>query len=188
MSYLLVLILTLGFGSAYAADTPQSDQESLHRQIELEVEPVAYLLGGAGGHLRFLNDNLRFSLEVFGLNIPQTLHGHDAFDVSVIGAEIHFEYFLENDRGGWFLGPEIGMSKMEVTHRQTDETHKEPGLSAGVRGGYRWYPDWGNFYFAPVAGLVYSFSNDSITLSGDTFESGPFTPFVTIGLGYSFEL
>lgn len=185
MLYLYFLLLVFMPGMP---DLNQPGQNHTHRQIEVEVEPVAYFLGGAGGHLRYFHDSRRISLEVFGLQIPRSLHGHDAFDASTIGVELHFEYFFGDDRDGWFLGPEIGVSNLEVTHRDTGVYEERTGLSAGVRGGYRWYPGWYDFYFAPVAGLVYSFSNEPVTISGDTFETGPFTPFVTIGIGYSFDL
>lgn len=89
---------------------------------------------------------------------------------------------------GFFFGPEVGVSRLEVTHRESGLNDTHTGYSVGIRGGYRWYTGLGNLYLAPVAGLVYSLNAEDMEIGGEVYEAGAFTPFVTVGIGWSFDL
>ena len=60
--------------------TVQSEDRSI--QFDVEVEPIAYILGGAGIHFGIQPSDWKYTLELFGLNIPESLHGNDGFDAS----------------------------------------------------------------------------------------------------------
>lgn len=156
-------------------------------QFDVEVEPVAYILAGAGIHFGVQPADWKYTLEMFGLNIPESLHGNEGFDASVLGAELHFEYFLtDRSPGGFFVGPEISFSRLEVTHRESGIREDHNQFSAGLRGGYRWYTGLGDLYVSPTAGVVTSLNSKDFEIEGEAFKTGTVTPFATVGIGWSF--
>lgn len=155
-------------------------------QFEVEVEPVVYLLGGAGGHVGMQRGAWTYTVEVFHLTIPESMHGNDGFDASPLGVEFHLERFFGEEAGGFYAGPEAGLVRFDVTHRATGARERRTRYSVGVRGGYRWYTGLGNLYLSPVVGLGYTLNGAPIDVAGETFESGSVTPWGTVGIGWSF--
>lgn len=94
----------------------------------------------------------------------------------------------EDRAGGFHLGPELALSRLDVTHRESGETAGRLNYSVGLRGGYRWYTGLGGLYFNPVGGLMYTLNAGDIDLADESFETGSLTPFVTVGAGWSFRL
>lgn len=180
ISLITLLILLLSVDS--------NEAQSQNRLIEVEVEPVAYIFDGAGIHGRYMHDNWRYSVEVLGLTIPESLHGNEGLEATTKAAELHFERFFNNSAKGFFIGPEAGISNFEITHTASGESRDRIQYSVGLRSGYRWYTGLGDLYLAPVAGVVYTLNSKDITIGDEVFESGPATPFVTMGIGWSFEL
>lgn len=164
---------------------PGRAQQAPTNHLEIEIEPVAYLLGGAGGHVGYQTGRWTYTLEVFGLTVPRSLHGNEGFEASPLGAEIHFERSFGGERGGFYAGPEIGVNQLTVTHKPSGERATRIRYGIGVRGGYQWYPGWGDLYVSPVAGLVYTLNSESVRIRNHRFKTGPVTPFVTVGLGWS---
>lgn len=164
---------------------PVNAQERTYR-LEIETEPVAYILSGAGGTVAYHRNYWTYSIEVFRADIPQSLHGHEKFGTSTVGAELQAERFFGESSDGFFAGPEIGIGRLDVTHHASGKQESHVRYSVGVRGGYQWYTGLGNLYLSPVVGLVYTLNAEAIEIEGDTFESGPLTPFGTVGIGWSF--
>lgn len=182
MRYLASIIVLLFFLSS--AETAEAQQEV--QRFEVEVEPVAYILNGAGVTGAYQRGRWNYSIEVFGLEIPESLHGDERFGVSTLGAELQAERFFGAPEAGFFAGPEIGVSNLEVTHQASSTRESRMQYSVGLRGGYRWYTGLGDLYLSPVAGLVYTLNSEAIEVEGESFESGSLTPFATVGIGWSF--
>lgn len=161
---------------------------SAQQKIELEVEPVAYILNGAGATAGYQSNNWQYSAEIYGLDLPESLHGNESFDASLIGAEAHLERFFNGTGSGFFIGPEFGVSRLEVTHQTTGISEEHIQYSIGVRGGYRWYTGLGKLYLSPVGGLGYTLNSKDFEIEGDVFESGNLTPFITVDIGWSFGI
>lgn len=130
--------------------------------------------------------NWKYEVEVFGLEIPESLHGNDGFTASPLGAELHVEHFFGEDPGGFYVGPEAGIVQLEVTHRASGMSTQKTRYSIGVRGGYQWYTGLGNLYVSPVVGVSYTLNADAIDVGDETFETAPIGPWGTVGLGWSF--
>ncbi len=169
----------------FVCAVPTSAQPEAHH-VDLEVEPLAYTFGGAGGHVAVQAGAWKYEVEVFSLEIPRSLHGNDRFSASPFGAELHFERFFGESPGGFYVGPEVGIVRLDVTHRSSQTSERHLRYSAGVRGGYQWYIGLGNLYVSPVVGLSYTLNGESISIGGDTFESTPLGPWGTVGIGWSF--
>lgn len=166
------------------AGPAQAQQASRH--LDLEVEPLAYAFGGAGGHVAYQSGAWKYEVEAFGLEIPESLHGNDGFGASLLGAELHFERYFGEGPGGFYVGPEVGLVRLDLTHRASGRGEQRVRYSIGVRGGYQWYPGLGNLYISPVVGVSYTLNGGSVSVGGDTFESAPIGPWGTVGFGWSF--
>ena len=183
----LVAMLT---STVSLAAEDQPDDESVNsgaiQQVDLETEPVAYLLRGAGGTVAGQIGEWRLTLEGFYVRQPQFLHGNEGFEASTWGGELHTGWFFTDGPGGWFVGPEFGITRQDVTHRETETTKHHIEYAVGLRGGYRWYPGLGNLYLNPHGGVSFTLNPRDFDIAGDTFESGRLTPFATLGIGWSF--
>lgn len=166
---------------------PTANAQGIKKEFSIETEPMAYILGGVGMTGSYQYGSWTYSIEAFGeLTIPELLHGNQGFEARLVGIEVQIERFL-NGTDGFFLGPEIGISKLEVVHKSSDEEKAHTGYSVGLRGGYHWETGLENLYVSPVAGVGYSLNAEDIKIQNQTFESGDFTPWATIGIGWSFS-
>lgn len=177
ISTFAIVLITLATQPLNAQDTVQ--------QFSIETEPVAYILGGAGVTGGYQHGSWTYSIEAFGeLTVPESLHGNEDFKSSLKGIELQVERFLTGTEG-FFLGPEIGVSKLEVTHEPSNSSHTSTGFSVGLRGGYHWNTGLGNLYLSPVCGLSYALESRDIKIQNETFERGSVTPWATLGIGWS---
>lgn len=176
---LLVLLFTPGF-------TVAQDRVVDRRDVQVEVEPLSYLFGGAGGTLGYRVGAWEVSLEGYGFTVPESLHGNEGFDSDLLGAELQFERFLGDRPSGFYLGPEVGVSRLEVTREDTGANESRVGVSVGLRAGYRWWTGLGGLYVSPVGGVSYSPGSEDIPVEGRRFETAPVGPWATVGVGWAF--
>jgi hypothetical protein len=154
--------------------------------FDLKVEPLSYAFGGAGGHVGVQGSDWRYTLEVFTLDVPESLHGNDGFSASPLGAELHVERSFGDTHNGFYVGPEVGVVRLKVTHRASGTTEQRTRYSVGIRGGYRWYTGLGNLYLSPVVGLSYTLNDADVDVGPATFESASLGPWGTVGIGWTF--
>lgn len=152
----------------------------------VESEPVAYAFDGAGGTIAYRTGPWTVSLEGFTLSRPESLHGNEGFDSSNSGLQLQLERFVGGGSEGLYLGPEIGVSALEVTREQSGATEQRVGISAGARLGFHWQTGLGGIYLSPVAGVGYSFTPDDLDVGGRSYDVSPVTPWATVGVGWSF--
>ena len=163
-----------------------AQQAVAQRGPALEVEPVAYALGGAGGTVAYRYGAWSASIEGFTLTVPESLHGNVGFESSTAGAELQVERFVGRSPDGFYLGSEVGVSRLEITHQESGATEERFGVSVGARFGYQWRTGLGGLYLSPVAGVSYSLASDDVSVRGETFERTPVTPWATVGIGWQF--
>lgn len=182
MKYLTTLFISLLIA---LTSEPLNAQEKV-QVFSIEAEPVAYILGGAGITGSYQHGPWIYSIEAFGgLTVPESLHGNEGFETSLRGLEPQVERFL-NGTDGFFAGPEVGVSRLQVTRKSTGIRETHTNYAVGFRSGYHWNTGLGNLYLSPVLGISYALNSDDIQIGNGTFESGPVTPFATVGIGWSF--
>lgn len=178
-------VITLVIALIVIVTQPLNAQDKV-QQVSIETEPMAYILGGAGITGSYQHGPWSYSIEAFGeLTVPESLHGNQGFRAELTGLELQVERFLKGTEG-FYIGPEIGISNLKVTHKPSNSRQNHTGYSIGLRGGYHWNTELGNLYITPVAGLSYSLNPKYFQIQAETFESGPVTPWATVGIGWSF--
>jgi hypothetical protein len=167
------------------AAKPMNAQDRV-RQIGIETEPMAYILGGAGATASYQHSRWTYSIEAFGeLTVPESLHGNQGFESSLKGIELQVERFLTGTKG-FYLGPEVGISNLEITHKPSKNSQTKTGFSVGLRAGYHWNTGLGNLYLSPVGGLSYALNSEDIQIQNEKFENESVTPWAKVGIGWSF--
>lgn len=156
------------------------------QKFSIETEPVAYILGGAGITSSYQDGPWTYSIEAYGeLTVPESQHGNQGFSTALKGVILQAERFITGT-DGFYIGPEFGIASAEITLKSTTESRTYIGYSIGLRGGYHRNIGLGNLYLSPVVGIGYSLNGEDIEINNETFESKPFMPWGTVGIGWSF--
>ena len=71
-----------------------SNGNAQHNHFELEVDPLAYSLGGASGHLGFTFKNERIFLGYGQLTLPEAMQSNENVSESFKAISFKWEYFF----------------------------------------------------------------------------------------------
>ncbi|MEX0685497.1 MAG: hypothetical protein WD267_11105 [Balneolales bacterium] len=145
-------------------------QSSTSRAFDVEIDPIAYIANGFSVHGGYLTGAWRYDVGIFGLELPEWVHGNEEFTASFIGAGWKIDRFLKGIPDGLFVGAEGGLIRLDVTHKPSELERDRIQYSLGVRGGYRWNTGLGNLYVTPWLGLGFTLNAEDITINGDTFD------------------
>lgn len=154
-------------------------------QVEVEVDPIAYGLNGFSLHVAKVLGSARVNVGTFGADIPRAFHGNAGWNATVRGVGLKLDY-LGSDLDGLFVGAEGGFMRMRYTLRSAAETAKRNNIAGGVRGGYRQPIGGSGLYVVPWVGVSYGFRTEDVVVAGETFESGAWTVFPTVHIGWRF--
>ncbi len=170
---LFVLLLVLWFCT----------METGFAQVQVEVDPIAYLLKGYSVHMGYLFQTSKVDAGVFGLEVPKSIHGNAAFTVKMGGFGLKWHYFGKST-GGFYAG--IGTGYSGTKYSANGETRTVNSFSVGVEAGYRIEFQGTGFYICPWLGLDHDFGPKNIFVAGKSFKLGEITPFPTVHLGWKF--
>ena len=162
------------------------------KHFELEIDPIAYVLGGASGHAAFTWKNERFQLGYAQLSMPEALRNHENLSESFKSISLKWDYFFgkHNANQGFFVGPTFDY--LFLTYEdEFSETYKEDQLSLGVRGGYKFdlfkkSKAFNGLYVTPWLGVSAFTKSKDIEVGGKTYTRKPISIFPTVHLGWSF--
>lgn len=177
-SMLQILVLSFVFGFPF---TPVAAQ-----QLDVEIDPIAYGLDGFSVHTAYGVNGWRFDLGVYGLTLPEAIHGNEGLSAKFVGAGWKVDRFLKGGSEGAFVGIDGGVSRKEIGDVDTRETAHRVEYAMGGRIGYRWMTGLGNLYVTPWVGLGYVLNAEDVVLNGKVFENSAFQPFPTIHVGWRF--
>lgn len=152
--------------------------------VDVEIDPIAYALSGQSVHAGLWVDQFRFDVGAFGLKVPEFLHGQEDLEQRFSGFGLKADYVFRDDRKGFFVGIEGGLSRAYYTDPAIDLTVERLIPQAGIRGGYRIHV-WSDIYVIPWVGVGRQFSDTEIAVGDKTFEQSAWTFFPTIHIAYA---
>lgn len=163
------------------AATPAAAAPSL----DLEVDPLAYGLGGYSLHAGLNWDRLRLDLGAFAMDLPEWAHGNDGFDASFDGFGAKLQAFLFEGTTGPFAGVSGGVSRALVRRSGTNLAQRDEHVSVGAQIGWR-FDLFAGFYATPWVGIDYTFGSEDVELGDAVYENQALQFFPTVHLGYRF--
>lgn len=185
-SFVTVAALTVGIApSASAEPATQVAAQAAPVRVDVELDPLAYALGGYSVHVGVGTDHFRFDLGAFGMDMPDFVHGQDDFSVAFGGFGVKAHAFLEADGTGGFIGLSAGLVHTLVRRDGTELARRDTHLSAGLELGWL-FRVAGGFYVKPWVGVGWDFGAEDVTLGDATYEAQALQIFPTVHLGWAF--
>ena len=177
------LVLALSASTAQAASTAEAETAE-RAGVDIEIDPLAYAIGGASVHVGLHTGPVRFDLGAFSLKVPEWLHGNEGFTAQGHGFGLKADLFPRKDHTGFHLGPQLDITHQTVTHDATGESALYREIATGGRVGYRIQHRSG-LYVNPWIGAIYRITSPTeIDLGGETYTQGKVVPFPTVHLGW----
>ena len=168
-------------GLARAA-TPADCSTEPRFHADLELDPTAYVLDGFSLHAGIGWRKLRLDLGVFGLAVPQFVHGQRDFDVAFDGYGMKLQYFPFAEQRGAFVGLDGAYSRSTIRLEGSQLSARDNQFALGANAGFR-IDIVGGLYLTPWLGVAYAFGADDVTLDGKTFAGKPLIIFPALHLG-----
>lgn len=168
-----------------------SQELEKHSRLEIEIDPIAYILQGYSFHGIFAYNRLRTDLGVFAIVQPEGFTGNKGFQVNTNGFGLKVNYLL-NEKQTWYTGIGFGYSNNNIKQLKTDKTQSESVFGFGLHLGYRWFMfknvsnKFRSLYLSPWFSIDYNFPLNSIYFDGDDYTQKAITFFPTIHIGYKF--
>ncbi len=154
------------------------------QDIEVEVDPLAYMLKGYSVHGALAEKNLRVDLGVFGIEVPDAIHGNTGMTQFTQGVGLKAQYSFSEDRSGVFVG--IGTDYSWTRYGSGGTQTQEAAPSVGVNFGYRFPIGSSGLYVTPWIGLDYTFASKQVAVGTQTFNQSSLRVFPTIHAGWRF--
>jgi hypothetical protein len=159
--------------------------------LEIELDPLAYALGGASGHIAYTFKNERIQLGYGQLTLPENMQNHEGISESFKAISLKWDYFFgqEDPSQGFFAGPTFDY--LFNTYESDTDEFKEDQLSIGLRAGYKFDLFKNNdtlsgLYLTPWVGASWFTKPVDIDLDAQKYSRKSVTIFPTIHLGWSF--
>lgn len=158
--------------------------------IEIEVDPLAYILNGYSLHTALAYPKMRFNLGVVGLKQPDFFLDNDAFTVYTTELDLKADYLFGKTKG-WFAGLQFTYGKDRIGLKEDNYRENVWGATIGIRGGYRIMVGKANsqykgFYISPWLAWLYTPVARTIKRKGETYTQPRWFPFPAIHLGWRF--
>lgn len=181
---MLLRILTFAFLTLGLA-RPALAGES---RIEIEVDPIAYALGGYSFHLGPALGSWKFDFGVAATDLTQSqtalVYSNDNFKTKFesFGAKIDY---IGSDQIGLHVGAQWDYAKFTYASTRNNQSAENAVQSFGLRIGYRF--GRGTFYADPWIGFIQNYGGSGdVNVGGETYKQPRFQVFPTVHLGMRF--
>ncbi len=158
--------------------------------IEVEVDPLAYMFGGASGHIAYTWNNKRLQVGVAVLELPESFRSNQALSEEFKAVSLKWDYFFgsEDSFEGFFAGPVLDYLFLKYRDDQKNLL-KASKVNAGLRMGYRFDlfkkdKVLKGLYLTPWVSGSYVFNHNNVKVAGESYTVSPFKIFPTIHLGW----
>lgn len=154
--------------------------------VDLEADPIDFILGGYRLHAGVTHDRFRFDLGVLKVEIPRAIHGNDRFEYRISGVVARIDY-LFGSYPGWFAGMEGTLMENTYAHIPTRTSETRHPFLLAARSGYR-FVFFGNLTVTPWVGLgaLLNKGQDYVVVEGDRFKVRTINIFPTVHVGWAF--
>lgn len=161
--------------------------------FEMELDPLAYSIGGASGHIAYTWKNERVQLGYGKLELPKSFRSNENVKEAFQAISLKWDYFFgqENSDKGFFAGPTFDYLFLSYEDENTGANLEDDQLSIGLRAGYRFDLFKQNnmlqgLYLTPWVGTSWLTNSDDIVLGDQSYSRKSMNFFPTIHIGWSF--
>lgn len=159
-------------------------------RIELEADPLAYLLQGYSFHAGVTYNKFRSSVGVFGIEQPEFFLENDAFSVYSSGFDAKTDYLFTGIKG-FHAGLQLTYGRDKLTLKDTGDSEELWGLNIGLRTGYRLMlgrveNQYKGLYVNPWIALIYTPNTESVVMDAEEYNQPSFSLFPAIHVGWRF--
>lgn len=183
-----LIFTTLFFLSLLAVN---AQDKKLKNSLEIEVDPIAYILKGYSAHGIYQANHFRYDLGVFGIEQPESYHGNKGYSLMSRGVGAKVTYLIKGIPG-FYTGLGSGLAFHEAKNTTSLEKAHGTSASIGIILGYRLFfknvksPDLKGLYLTPWASFDYNYHFKKIAFENYDFNMKTFSIFPTIHIGYRF--
>ena len=192
MKHLIIALLTLNSSGVFA----QTD--STKSLVALELDPAPFILKGYSFSLKYSPKKTRklaIMASIFSSDFPDGMMIKVNKDKGFTNLKLEpsyalfVEYYLNNQRKGFFFGPSIFLYNKSVSYIPTNERISFSTIYPNFRVGYTWYPFRKiNLYIAPWLNIGSEINIDKENnVNNSEFTPNKFSYVVAIHLGYSLK-
>ncbi|ETZ24912.1 autotransporter domain-containing protein [Pedobacter sp. V48] len=185
-STLIILIAVVSF--IYSPESHAQEKEAA--RLEVEADPLAYILNGYSVHVGVTYGKFRSSIGTFGIKQPSFQLDNDAFSVYSSGFDLKTDYLFGKTKG-FHAGLQLTYGKDKIGLKGSSDQEDLWGLNIGARGGYRFM--FGNaenkyrgLYLNPWAALIYSANAKTISKGKEAYKQSSASIFPAVHVGWRF--
>jgi hypothetical protein len=155
------------------------------QNLDVEVDPVAYLLDGYSFHVGLNTASVRYSVGLFSLGVPESFHGNSDFEHSFSGGGVKVNYFFRNTNYGFYTGIGTDMIFSTFELKETGNTEEKTQFNISANIGYR-LRITKQLYINPWLGISYWLNTSDFEIENKVFEQSPLGLFPTVHVGWRF--
>jgi hypothetical protein len=130
---------------------------------DLEVDPIAYALGGFSVHAGIRHAFLRIDLGAFAAQPPVWFHGSKGVTVYQSGFGLKCDYRFFADQHGLFIGAEAATARVQLQPSDGGLAQRQRTYNFGVRTGWEFELLYG-FYVVPWIGVGAALGGEDTTM------------------------
>ena len=186
-STLIILIATVA-SFIYSPDSYAQEKEIA--RLEVEADPLAYVLNGYSVHVGITYGKFRSSIGTFGIKQPSFQLDNEAFSVYSSGFDLKTDYLFGKTKG-FHAGLQLTYGKDKIGLKGSADKENLWGLNIGARGGYRFMfgkaeNKYRGFYINPWAALIYSANAKTINRGAEAYKQSSVSIFPAVHVGWRF--
>jgi hypothetical protein len=184
----LITLITIVILFIYNPESRAQEKETA--RLEVEADPLAYILNGYSVHLGVTYGKFRSSAGTFRIKQPSFQLDNDAFSVYSSGFDLKTDYLFGKTKG-LHAGIQLTYGKDKIGLKGSADKEDLWGLSIGARGGYRFMfgkseNRYKGFYINPWAALIYSANAKTISKGGEDYKQPSVSIFPAVHVGWRF--
>jgi hypothetical protein len=168
-----------------ASPSPSPSKERAFA-VDMEIDPVAFALGGMSLHIGLRTDVSRIDFGVYSLGVPALFHGVEDVQVFLSGFELRYDHTIHEKTRGLYLGAQITVNRVEFVQVSTSESAVTRDVRLGVQVGYRIQILEAGLYVNPWLGVFYRAGVDSVDVGSIDFVEPRISPFPAVHVGWLF--